>query len=63
VGRLDALPAALAPMLASLIGSALGELLGYASWRGASDQAALAHYDLHRERYVDTDVDRRAPGR
>jgi hypothetical protein len=63
VGRLGTLPAALAPMLASLTGSAVGELVGYASRRRASDQAALAHYDLHRERYVDTAVDWRAPKR
>jgi hypothetical protein len=61
VGRLGALPAALAPMLASLTGSAVGELVGYASRRRSSDQMALAHYDLHRERYVDTEVDRRTP--
>jgi hypothetical protein len=61
VGRLGSLPAALGPMLASLTGSAAGELVGYASNRRSSDQMALAHYDLHRERYVDTEVDWRTP--
>lgn len=63
VGRLDVLPAALAPMLASLAGSALGELAGYASAGSASDEEALAHYDLHRERYVDTESDWRTSAR
>ena len=63
VGRLDALPGALPSMLASLTGSAVGELAGYASGRGSSDEAALAHYDLYRERYVDAEVDLRASGR
>jgi Glycosyltransferase like family 2 len=63
VGRLDVLPAALSPMLSSLAGSAVGELAGYASGRDPSEASELAHYDLHRERYVDTDVDWTAGGR
>jgi glycosyl transferase family 2 len=62
VGRLDVLPTALAPMLASVAGSAAGELAGYASGRDLRNAPQLAHYELHRERYVSNWPDSRVGG-
>jgi hypothetical protein len=60
-GRLHVLPRALPSVLVSLSGSALGELVGYASGRAGDAAKANVKYEVHRERYVDLADDWRSP--